>query len=117
MIHIRRPILTTLLIMRMKAVEPPGGCHGTDNKAYKYPMGAVGSSANEHDIGRFLSQLHDYFDVCRGLVQSLDLRRSGCCTDTVARVRRLYREGGVKALHRSIRQAVQVGPVRNISTK
>ena len=31
MIHIEDPILTTLLIMRMKAVEPPGGRHGTHN--------------------------------------------------------------------------------------
>ena len=33
----------------------------------------------------------------------------GCCTDTVARVRRLYREGGVKALHPTLTQ--MWGPV------
>jgi len=65
MIHIRSPILTTLLIMRMKAVEPPGGCHGTNNKADRCPMGPVGSIANEYGIGRCLSQLYNYFDVPR----------------------------------------------------
>jgi hypothetical protein len=84
MVHIRSPILMTLLIMRIKAAEPPGGCHGTDNTTDRYTMGAVGSSANEHGIGRRLfSQLHDYFDVCCGPVQSLDFQRYGllytCC--------------------------------------
>jgi len=51
----------------------------------------------------------------------------GCCTDTVARVRRLYREGGIKALHpikppgrpsrasleyiNQMRQAIQTNPL------
>ena len=77
MIHTRSPILTTLLIMRMKAVEPPGGRHGTNNKTHRCPMGPVGSSANEHAIGRCFSQLHDYLDVRRGPFQSLDFERSG----------------------------------------
>ena len=77
MIHIRSPILTTFLIMRIKVAEPPGGCYGTDNKTDRYPMGATGSSANEHGIGRYLSQLHDYFDVRRGPVEGLDLRGFG----------------------------------------
>jgi len=77
MIHTKSPILTTLLIMRMKAVEPPGGCHGTDNRTHRYPMGAGGSSANGHGIGRCLSQLHDYSDVRRGPFQGLDLQRPG----------------------------------------
>jgi hypothetical protein len=78
MIHIISPILMTLLIMRIKAVEQPGGCHGTDNKTDRYTMGAAGSSANEHGAGRCLfSQLHDYFDVRCRPVQSLDIQGSG----------------------------------------
>ncbi|HUU16588.1 MAG TPA: helix-turn-helix domain-containing protein, partial [Sedimentisphaerales bacterium] len=54
-------------------------------------------------------------------------RDLGCCTDTVARVRRLYREGGAKALHpikppgrpsraspeyiNQMRQAIQTNPL------
>jgi hypothetical protein len=40
-------------------------------------MGAVGSYANGHGVGRCLSQLHDYFDVGCGPVQSLDLQGPG----------------------------------------
>jgi len=66
-----------LLIMRMKAVEPPGGRRGTHNNIDREPVGQAGSSANEHGIGRCLSQLYNYFDVRRGPVEGLDLRGFG----------------------------------------
>lgn len=117
MIHIKSPILTTL-IMWLKAVEPPGGRHGTHNNVGGKPVGRAVSSANGHSIGRCLSQLYDYFDVRRGPVEGLDRRGFGL----------LHGYGGSGAQALSIRrdqglasnQTTGVGPVgprRSLSSR
>lgn len=100
MIHIKSPILTTLLIIRMEVVEPPGGRHGTNNKTDRCPMGPVGSSKNEHSIDRCLPQLQDYFHVRRGPVEGHDLQGFGL----------LYGYGGSSTQALSIRWSQGLAP-------
>ncbi len=76
MIHIKNSILTTLLICS-KAVGPPGGRHGSYIEVDGKPMGRTGSSANNDGIGRRLSQLYHYFDVCCRRFESLDFQGFG----------------------------------------
>ena len=62
-------------------------------------MGRTGQFTVYNAFGRCISQLCDYFDVRFTPDTCLNRYHLGCGTDTVVRVRRLYRTGGIKALH------------------
>src|SRR3990172_950754 len=78
MIHTICPNLTTLLM----AAEPPGGRHR---------MRATSADVFRNGLIILLSDSRD-------TIASI-AKRLGCGTDTVNRVRRLYRQGGIQALY------------------
>src|SRR3990172_8166007 len=106
MIHTICPNLTTLLM----AAEPPGGRHR---------MRATSADVFRNGLIILLSDSRD-------TIASI-AKRLGCGTDTVNRVRRLYRQGGIQALYpikppgrppratpaflREMKRAVQTNPL------
>lgn len=85
--------------MATVAAAPPGGCQGRG-------IVLTEEQWNQLDHLRFSTPSADIFRNCRIILES-DSRDTiasiaedrGWGTDTVIRVRRLYRQGGVQALH------------------